>query len=216
MVEFSVLLVLLFSFVFVCDSTFEACKRGVAYSFDDVTDLTALSQTHWWYNWSPVRYLQTISPKLLQKPDGTSILEESNAEFVPMLWNGNFDIDTVVSQIPAGSTVLLGFNEPNFYSQANMSPEEAAAKWPDVEEVAKQAGDLYIASPAVNYCGGGCWETDPVVYLRYFFGNCSGCKVDFVAVHCYMCYPSALEWYLTLFDEFELPIILSEFACGES
>ena len=96
-----------------------------------------------------------------------------------------------------------------------MSPETAANAWPAVEEVALKAGNLSIASPALNYCYQNCWESDPVQYLRYFFGNCSGCKVDYVAIHCYMCLLDELKYYLARFEEFGLPIVLSEFSCDQ-
>ena len=45
-----------------------------------------------------------------------------------------------------------------------MSASEAAALWPYVEQVADAKG-LTLVSPAVNFCGGSCQETDPFKYL---------------------------------------------------
>lgn len=130
-----------------------ACKRGVAYGFDPagaVSDLRALSPSvSWFYNWSSRPPAQLVGE-----------YERLGVEFVPMLWNASFNVDDVVNRIPAGAKYLLGFNEPNFHSQANLTPEQAAAAWPRVEEVARRRG-LTLVSPAVNYCGGGCNATDP-------------------------------------------------------
>jgi hypothetical protein len=184
-----------------------ACKRGVAYGFDPagaVSDLRALSPSvSWFYNWSS----RPPAPLLGE-------YERLGGEFVPMLWNASFNVDDVVNRIPAGAKYLLGFNEPNFHSQANLTPEQAAAAWPRVEEVARRRG-LTLVSPAVNYCGGGCNATDPVDWLDRFFAACTGCRVDHVAVHWYACYGSALSWYIGRFKKYGRPIWLTEFSCGD-
>src|SRR5262249_5545492 len=58
----------------------------------------------WWYNWS-----------LQSKGADVGI------EFVPMAWGAS----SVGGPIPAGSKYLLGFNEPNFQSQSNLTPQQA-------------------------------------------------------------------------------------------
>jgi hypothetical protein len=131
-----------------------------------------------------------------------------------MVWNGSFDAAQVTRNIPASSKTLLGFNEPNFFVQANMTPEQAAAEWPRVEQIAREKG-LKIASPALNYCGGGCNETDPFVYLDKFFAACRGCQVDYLAVHWYACTGDALKWYLGEMARYGKPIWLTEFSCGD-
>jgi hypothetical protein len=184
-----------------------SCKRGVAYGFDPagaVSDLQALSPSvSWFYNWSSRPPAQLVGE-----------YERLGVEFVPMLWNASFNVDDVVARIPAGAKYLLGFNEPNFHSQANLTPDQAAAAWPRVEEVARRRG-LTLVSPAVNYCGGGCNATDPVDWLDRFFAACQGCRVDHVAVHWYACYGSALSWYIGRFKKYGRPIWLTEFSCGD-
>lgn len=184
-----------------------ACKRGVAYGFDPAgaaSDLTALSTgVSWFYNWSST------------PPTGVANdYQKLGVEYVPMLWNGNFDVDKVVQTIPAGAKFLLGFNEPNFTSQANLTPVAAAALWPKVEEIASRR-NLAIVSPAVNYCGGGCNVTNPVDWMDQFFAACPSCKIDYVAIHWYACSKSALTGYVADFKKYNRPIWLTEFACGD-
>lgn len=183
------------------------CKRGVAYGFDPASapdDIAALSDgVTWFYGWSP-------SPS--GSVSGAYVAQQ--VEFVPMVWGGQFDVDDLVGRIPDGARYLLGFNEPNFYSQANLTPEEAAALWPQLEEVADRRG-LKLVSPALNYCGGGCNEEDPFAWLDRFFEACDGCRVDYIAAHWYACHLDALKWYVSQFDKYGLPIWLTEFSCGD-
>ncbi len=180
------------------------CKRGLAYGHNSVADLTALKPTvHWWYNWSPAPDDATIG----------SAFGGLGYEFAPMVWGGTFTESDIESKVPAGSKYLLGFNEPNFFSQANLTPTQAAALWPKVEAIAAAKG-LKIVSPALNYCGGGCSVTNPYDYFDQFFAACKGCKIDAIAVHWYACTKSALVDYLSKFEsKYGKPIWLTEFSC---
>jgi O-glycosyl hydrolase len=130
-----------------------------------------------------------------------------------MIWGGSFDVSKLSTQVPTDAKYLLTFNEPNFGSQANLTPQAAAALWPQIEAFAKSRG-LKIVSPAVNYCGGSCNETDPYVWLADFFAACQGCQVDYVAVHWYACYQSALTSYVQKFEtQFGKQLWLTEFSC---
>jgi len=134
-----------------------------------------------------------------------------------MVWGGSFNVNTVISQIPNSSKYLLGFNEPNLFSQSNLSPAQAAALWPKIQQIAS-AKNLKIVSPAVNYCGppSACWTTDPISYLQQFFGNCTGCKVDYVAAHFYpgSCTQPYFDTLLAQLTQFNRPIWLTEFSCS--
>jgi hypothetical protein len=176
-----------------------ASKRGVAYGFQSAADLNAFGRSvSWWYNWS-------------SKPNAGAA--GATAEFVPMVWGGNFDVAKLEAEIPAGTRFLLGFNEPNFGSQSNLTPEAAAALWPQLEQVATARG-LALVSPALNFCGGSCNETDPFVWLDKFFAACSGCRVDYVAAHWYACSKSALTWYLGKYEsKYTQPLWVTEFSC---
>ncbi|MCY0992004.1 glycoside hydrolase family protein [Nannocystis sp. ILAH1] len=176
-----------------------ACKRGIAYGYHSHADLAALAPgVSWWYNWAV--------PPDQDVGDYASL----DVEFVPMLWGGgSLDQDP---PIPEGARYLLAFNEPNFGAQANLTPQEAAALWPQVEAVADAHG-LEIVSPALNYCGGDCNKTDPFEWFDEFFAACPGCRVDHLAVHWYACTRDALTWYIGEMKRYDLPIWLTEFSC---
>lgn len=183
-----------------------SCKRGLAYGHDSVADLGALSKgLGWWYNWSS----QPESANVAAAYAGLGL------EFTPMVWGGTFDVGTVESQIPNDAKYLLAFNEPNFGAQANLTPAQAAALWPNIEAIAK-AKNLKIVSPALNYCGGSCNVTDPFAWLDQFFAACPSCQVDYVAAHWYACSGDALTWYLGQFAKYGKPIWLTEFSCNDA
>ncbi len=188
-----------------------SCKRGIA-SNTPPSNALAPSATvpgvSWWYDWS-------------NKGSGAA----SGVAFVPMIW-GSANLN---ASIPAGSTYLLGFNEPNFKAQSNLTPQQAATDWPQVEALAKPLG-IPLVSPAVNFCGSstntsGCSDpavTDPYTWLKDFFAACTGCRVDAVAVHWYNCDLPSLQGYvdgsssLQGFVQFGKPIWLTEFSCDGS
>jgi len=178
-------------------------KRGIAYGYHSDADLTALSAgISWWYNWAT-------------RPDGTLMTGYPGlgVEYVPMVWGGTFDPATLEKQVPAGAKYLLTFNEPNFGAQANLTPAQAAALWPKIETFAKARG-MKIVSPAVNYCGSPCNETDPFVWLQKFFAACTGCQVDYVAMHWYACTKAALTTTLAKYEQqFGKPLWVTEFSC---
>jgi hypothetical protein len=182
-----------------------SCKRGIAYGGNSTADLTALSKgISWWYNWSP-------NPEAAVKSSYAGL----KLDFVPMLWNGNFNSTLLQKSLPA-SGYLLAFNEPNFYSQANMTPQQAAALWPQVEAVA-HAHNMKIVSPALNYCGGGCNATSPFDWLDQFFAACPNCQVDYIAWHWYACTPEALSSTLKTYEQrYNRPVWLTEFSCMDN
>jgi hypothetical protein len=179
------------------------CKRGLAYGYNSVADLGALSKgIGWWYNWAA-------------KPDNADVASAHaglGVEYVPMAW-GQASLSALEGDVPSDARHLLGFNEPNFGSQANLSPTDAAALWPQIEAFAK-AHNLAIVSPAVNYCGSPCNVQDPFDWLDQFFAACPGCKVDYIAMHWYACTGDALTWYLQQFEsKYTQPLWLTEFSC---
>jgi hypothetical protein len=187
-------------------------KRGLAYGYNSLQDIQSLSKgVSWWYNWS-------------HQPENTAlnIYQDYPYDFVPMAWNGSFNKTALRSFLSTHPNVkyILGWNEPNFTSQANMAPAVAATKWKDIEAIADEF-NLKIVGPAVNYCDkcvtvNGTPITDPVAYLDSFFLHCPDCRVDYIAVHNYMGTVSALQWYIGLFKKYKKPIWLTEFANWEN
>ena len=179
------------------------CKRGIA---SDQAPSGALAPTQalpgvsWWYNW------------------GDQGDTSNGVPYVPMIFTGGGWLN---GPIPSDSKFLMGFNEPNFADQGNLTPQQAADDWPAVEALAKPLG-IPLVSPGVNFCS-PCTTasiTDPYTWLKDFFAACTGCQVDYIAVHWYNCDLPSLEAYLygssTLegFTQFGKPIWLTEFACG--
>jgi len=187
-------------------------KRGVAYGENSKQDLQALSAgISWWYNW----YHQP-------EPGVINDYKNMNVDYVTMAWNKAFNKTAMRSFLLTHPDVkyILGWNEPNFIEQANMTPSDAAAQWKDIEALATEF-NLKIGSPAVNFCGNcvsenGTTYTDPVKYLDDFFAACKDCRVDFIAIHCYMNHVSALQWYVSLFEKYNKPIWLTEFCAWEN
>jgi hypothetical protein len=174
------------------------CKRGIA--ANTAPGPAFFPAVTWWYNWA-----------LTGPGAGAGI------EFVPMMW----DEATVNRAIPAGSKFLLGFNEPNFMAQANLTAQAAAGLWPMLQASARNAGAA-IVSPALNFCGPAaeCNGTDPFQYMKDFFAACAGCQVDYVAVHWYNCDLPSLRDYLEPggnlqgWEQFGKPVWLTEFSCN--
>jgi hypothetical protein len=141
----------------------------------------------WWYDWGPA---------------GTGA--PAGIEFDPMVWG---------TQMPASvahAPYLLTFNEPDNPQQSNMSASEAAALWPQIENLAKANGIPAIVSPAVQ---------QSIPWLQSFFSACASCQVDYVAVHFYGCSLDyvgmwiGLNEYLQQFYQFNRPLWLTEFSC---
>jgi hypothetical protein len=189
-------------------------KRGLAYSLTRTQDMASLKAgVCWFYNWA----VQPNASVLADYPD-------YDLDFVPMAWNGSFDQNALKAFLQSHPSVhyLLGFNEPNFSSQAKMKPSEAAQKWKILQSIADQF-NLKLVAPAVNYCStsdavseNGVVYTDPVQYLDDFFKACPDCRVDYIAIHCYMNYASALQSYVARFKKYNKPVWLTEFCGWES
>ena len=186
-------------------------KRGIAFGYHTEADMAAISQgVSWWYNW----YHQPESGV-------AGIYQNYDMDFVPMTWNNSFN-ETGLRAYYAShpeARYLLAFNEPNFTKQANMKPSQVADAWPRLEEIAADF-NLKIVGPAVNWCGecvseGGVVFTNPYAYLDTFFSICPTCQVDYIAVHNYMCYTTALSSYIDGFKKYGKKIWLTEYACWD-
>jgi RNA polymerase sigma factor (sigma-70 family) len=179
-------------------TTLTSQRKGVsAWNFTGVKQALADSGASWYYDWATA-------------PNG--IAAPANVGFVPMIW-GAADVNsanlTAVSH--QGSSVLLGFNEPDLAAQSNMTPAQALALWPQL-----MATGLTLGSPAVSSgaATAGGW-------LDQFMSGARqrGYRVDFIAVHWYggdfqtAAAVQQLESYLqAIYARYRLPIWLTEFA----
>lgn len=184
-------------------------KRGIAVQNWRLNSasLFALAQSLYW------GYVWHHKPSNWQGGPSLEEWERHGINFIPMVWGaGANHLDRAVEDgLPREKRALLGFNEPNFPEQANLSPQKAASLWPLVEELARNASINYIVSPAVNFAA-----YDPIQWLQEFFGNCTGCKVDAVAFHTYTCFGRYLKDHIEMYKIFQRPLWLTEFACCEA
>ena len=185
-------------------------KRGVAYGYHSVKDIQNFSpDISWWYNWA-------------SQPDYAirTTYQNYNVDFTPMAWN-SVGISGVSSWADKDSTIkyILGFNEPNFKEQANMTPTQSAKAWPALQKIA-QKHHLKIVGPAVNYCGncvseGGITYSDPFKYLDDFFKACDTCQVDFIGLHWYGS-GNSITGYVNNARKYKKPIWVTEFASWDN
>lgn len=169
-----------------------SAKRGIGWDEKTVgLNVAHLEQMQpgvtWAYNWGP-------------DPGNADIYSAASMQFVPMCWNGNFDesrIRAFVATHPE-TRYLLGFNEPNFSAQSNMTPAAAAAVWPRVERLASDLG-LMLVGPALNFSnenvGGRVWQ--PYEWLDEFVRAYPDARMDCLALHCYMNWSSSTIWFAT-------------------
>jgi len=176
----------------------KSLKRGLAYNIPYAEDLPTLSKgISWDYNWGQTPGLTVAS------------VFDSYMDFIPMAWNG---LDTVVMKnfysTHPNIKYILGFNEPNFLAQANLTPTQAAAKWKLIERIATLF-NLKIVGPALNYAPlngavkeNGITYTDPIQYMDDFIKACPTCRFDYIGVHNYMNNVNALSGDMTRYNPF--------------
>lgn len=182
--------------------------RGVATNAwsGGCSDINALSRMSWYYNWGLQPTANVASCHLGSR----------YVEFVPMVW-GAGSVPNLVSKLPANTKHLLGFNEPNFASQANLSPRAAATEWKKVIaqlDAAGLTGKIKLGTPSAAPGG----NIGPKEWFAQFFGNCTGCHFDFLCFHIYDCNApwfdaGAVNYWLGQVKGFGLPIWLTEFDC---
>lgn len=151
-------------------------KRGVsenAFNLREEFDVL-IPGVSWFYNWG-----NTPNANIADVPG------EETIEYIPMCWNANYNADGIREYCKAHpeTKYLLGFNEPNFKAQANMTPEVAAEKWPAVKALADELG-LELVGPAVNYSPDGP-ENDPFTWYANFVKLVGTDAFDYIALHCY-------------------------------
>ncbi|TYP99805.1 putative secreted protein (Por secretion system target) [Tenacibaculum adriaticum] len=204
---------LLFVLLIIIKSSYsqnKSYKRGVGYGYHSVMDIQIFSENiSWWYNWAA-------------EPDADirSTYQNYNIDFASMAWsaNGIQNVDNWVSQ-DSNVKYVLGFNEPNFMDQANMTPSEAANRWPALQTIATD-NNLTIVGPAINYCGNcvsenGVTYSNPFTYLDDFFDACTDCRVDHIALHWYGGGNSIVD-YIEDARKYNKPIWVTEFAAWDS
>ena len=162
-------------------------KRGFCENtLDSENDLRVLAEgSSWWYNWGP-----DVSGNL-----ASYMGKDKTIEFVPMAWNRNYDENKMRTyyQNHPQDKFLLGFNEPNFADQSNITPAQAAEAWPRLESLANELG-LQLVAPALNWSGSYIndgKQYQPKDWMSAFiqeYKNRNGGReprMDYLALHCY-------------------------------
>lgn len=161
----------------VATASAKSAKRGVSENqFSVAPQLEVLEPgVSWYYNWGNVPGAGLDN----------GVIDFTGFEFVPMTWNANYNADKIRQYCASHPEVkyLLGFNEPNFTKQANMTPEQAAAEWPAVQSLARELG-LKIVAPALNYSPNPPY-TNPTDWMDEFVALVGEDAFDYVAIHNY-------------------------------
>lgn len=134
----------------------------------------------------------------------TNVGTEEGMGFAPMAWGKGFNENALRNYIREHKNVkyLLGFNEPNFAAQSNMTPAEAVEFWPTLEAIATEY-NLKLAAPALNFTGeqvGGRvwgiydWLDEFIKVYKEKHGKLP--KMDLLALHCYMNWYGANTWFV--------------------
>lgn len=145
-------------------------KRGLAYNSNTLANHFAggsNSQISWGYNW-----------------DSASAGLSSTFNYVPMLWSDASDhtsawSSNIATAISGGTTQVLGFNEPDLSSQANITVAQAVTAWNKYMQ--PLAGKVKLGAPAVTNGASPMGLT----WLENFLEACTGCTIDFVPIHWY-------------------------------
>jgi hypothetical protein len=184
----------------------KSAKRGIAYDLGSPLDFAALSPgVSWWYNW-------TSGPNSAAP---SNYVSQYAMDYLPMLWNGNFNAASIVSYLKANSGIkyMLVLNEPNLVDQANLTPQQAATLWPQYEAIAAQTG-VKIVGPAITWGTMTNYE-DPVVWLDAFYAayhaanNNRDPQIDYLAFHWY---DYGLDAQLDRLTKYGKPFWVTEFA----
>lgn len=158
-------------------STAKSPKRGVSEDqFTFESQLRILSPgVCWYYNWGNVP----------GRGYNDGVINFTDMEFAPMCWNANYDADAIRDYVKSHPSCryLLGFNEPNFTKQADMTPQKAAEEWPAVKALADELG-LEIVAPAMNYSPNAPYQ-DPTKWFDEFVALVGNDAFDYVAIHNY-------------------------------
>lgn len=181
-------------------------KRGVSFSWQMNEDFDLLGPAvSWSYNWAN-------TPAASQE----NKYKQYGIQFVPMCWNNNYSPDNISAYYAAHAdkqNYLLGYNEPNLTDQANMTPQQAAAKWNDVVDVAKK-NNARLISPALNW-GTLSGYSNGVQWLQEFFTLVNPNDVHGIAVHIYMNAAKSMIGDLQRYKVFGKPLWLTEFCAWD-
>jgi Glycosyl hydrolase catalytic core len=183
-------------------------KKGAAFTLRDIgrpgswvenlPKVIAL-RPHWNYSWGP------------KQVDA----QPADIEFVPMIWGTNNAAlvqtvirDVIVPQVQKGQTKrLLGFNEPDSTSQANMNVSKALEIWPTLE-----SANVPLTSPSC--------VLPNVPWMTAFMtsaaeSTCPRRRVDWIGVHWYGSsanFDTFVTRMTNTYNLYRRPLLVTEFS----
>lgn len=180
--------------VFALAAVAHAGKLGIAWDGKGNVNAWNTGKTSWYYTWSPTK------------------AAGATKEFVPMLW-GQKQLSDFTNKLNAnyfaGSTAILGFNEPERGDQSNLSPSAAVTLWNSAMQPLKARG-FRLGAPAVSSAPAG------KAWLLQFLSLCKGCSIDFVPIHWYGSDANLFQSYVTdIHNATGKNIWVTEWACAE-
>jgi len=183
----------------------KSIKRGVGYNFQSIADLQLMAPGFsWYYAWGTTQSMASQAKTL-------------GVQFYPMVWNGNGSWASQITNLKANDPdcdYILAYNEPNLSDQANMTPQQAAAKWTALYDLARQL-NMKIVSPAMNHGTLAGWQ-DPIYWLDEFFKLVPLSQVDAIAVHSYLPSAASMKEFTQRFYKYGKPIWLTEFCAWDN
>jgi hypothetical protein len=170
--------------------------KGLGHGGKDALALTQIKSLNldWYYTWGARYYVTTNPPFVPMIKDAARLLEQDA-------------IGWVTRQLAETKTKhLLGFNEPDHQSQANMTVDEAIRLWPKLV-----ATGLRLGAPAPAGTNS--------LWLESFMAKAKakGLRVDFVTMHRYA-WPKAddfLNKVTMLYEKYKKPIWVTEYAVAD-
>jgi hypothetical protein len=175
-------------------------RKGISLnSVDGASQALADSGASWYFNWAS-------STGGVTRPNGV--------EYVPMIWGPGSVTDDQLAAAKQEGTELLGFNEPDSPTQADMTPEQALDLWPRLEGTG-----LRLGAPAVS-----SGADTPGGWLDRFMQGAEqrGLRVDFIPLHWYGgdFGPDAAgqlhDYIQRVHDRYHKPIWLTEYGLIDS
>src|SRR5579872_1887944 len=170
-------------------------KRGVASSESAGSARSQLAQlgASWVYNWSASAPAAAASPM-----------------WVPMIWGARSLSPATIARLRAAQRAgrvryLLGFNEPDSTSQSNLTPQQAAALWPQLEGTGLILGSPAPATPSDGWLA----RFMALAQQRHL-------RIDFISLHYYQDFtnpravPELRRQLVSLHRQYRRPIWITE------
>ncbi len=113
--------------------TFYVSKKGLAMG-GDMSSAVSMKKLNisWYYNWAITAFNSSV---------------DEGVAHVPMLWGASEENLAGLADITDDSNYILGYNEPDIESQANISPAEGLKAWRAVEALGRRTVSPASANP---------------------------------------------------------------------